>query len=88
MPIQATKIDSFLKIRLVEKYGFKRGLEMWNRVLCSPFVVTRQVQLIRFLPEYERSNEKSLQWQSVFSIRPHEIVVTRQKSLRFILTTN
>jgi hypothetical protein len=34
---------------LVEKYGFKRGLELWNKLLCSPFIVTRQVRLTRFL---------------------------------------
>ena len=48
--------------RLIEKYGFKRGLELWNKLLCSSFVVTRQVRLTRFLPAYARSNEKSLPW--------------------------
>ena len=37
--------------RLVEKYGFKRGLELWNKLLCSEFAVTRQVRLTRFLPK-------------------------------------
>jgi hypothetical protein len=37
---------------LLEKYGFKRGLELWNKLLCSPFVVTRQVRLTKFLPAY------------------------------------
>ena len=37
--------------RLVEKYGFKRGLELWNKLLCNPFVVTRQARLTRFLPK-------------------------------------
>ncbi len=28
--------------RLVEIYGFKRGLELWVRLLCCQFVVTRR----------------------------------------------
>lgn len=52
--------------RLVEKYGFKRGLELWNKLLCSSFVVTRQVRLTRFLPAYEHSREKSLPWGALF----------------------
>ena len=45
--------------RLLEKYGFRRSLELWNKILCLPFVVTRQVRLTKFLPAYERSREKS-----------------------------
>jgi hypothetical protein len=52
--------------RLVEKYGFKRGLELWNRLLCSPFLVTRQVRLTRFLPNYEHTSERSLPWGALF----------------------
>ena len=48
--------------RLIEKYGFKRGLELWNRLLCSPFVVTRQVRLTGFLPQWKHTSEKSLLW--------------------------
>lgn len=47
--------------RLVEKYDFMRGLELWNKLLCRPFVVTRQVQLTRFLPTYSLKKEKSFQ---------------------------
>ena len=36
--------------RLIEKYGFKQALFLWNRLLCGPLVVTRQVELSRFLP--------------------------------------
>jgi hypothetical protein len=43
---------------LVEKYGFRRGLELWNRLLCSPFVVTRQVRLTKFLPQYNHTSEE------------------------------
>jgi hypothetical protein len=46
--------------RLIEKYGFKQALYLWRRLLCSSFVVTRQVRLTRFLPEYEQTSEKSL----------------------------
>ena len=52
--------------RLIEKYGFRRGLELWNKLLCSPFFVARQVRLSRFLPAYTRSNEKSLPWGALF----------------------
>jgi hypothetical protein len=45
---------------LIEKYGFKQALFLWNRLLSSEFVVTRQVRLARFLPAYEHTNEKSL----------------------------
>jgi hypothetical protein len=51
---------------LVEKYGFRRGLELWNQLLCSRFVVTRQVRLTRFLPEWSRTSEKSLPWGALF----------------------
>jgi len=34
--------------RLIEKYGFKQGLILWNRLLCSQFVITRQVRLTVF----------------------------------------
>jgi hypothetical protein len=46
--------------RFVEKYWFRRGLELWNKLLCSSFVVTRQVRLSRFLPAYQHASEKSL----------------------------
>jgi hypothetical protein len=52
--------------RLIEKYGFRRGLELWNRLLCSPFVVTRQVRLTRFLPQWQLTSEKSLPWDALF----------------------
>lgn len=52
--------------RLVEKYGFRRGLELWNRLLCSAFVVTRQVRLTRFLPQWKHTSEKGLPWGEVF----------------------
>jgi hypothetical protein len=52
--------------RLIEKYGFKRGLELWNKLLCRPFVVTRQARLNRFLPAYKHSKEKSLPWGALF----------------------
>jgi hypothetical protein len=51
---------------LIEKYGFKQGLLLWNRLLCSSFVVTRQVRLTKFLPEYKHTSEKSLQWGALF----------------------
>jgi len=38
---------------LFEKYGFKRGFELWNILLCSPFIITRQVRLMKFLSEHE-----------------------------------
>jgi hypothetical protein len=52
--------------RLVEKYGFRRGLELWNKLLCNPFVVTRQVRLTRFLPQWKHTSEKSLPWGALF----------------------
>jgi hypothetical protein len=52
--------------RLIEKYGFKQALFLWNRLLCSPFTVARQLRLTRFLPEYTRTNEKSLPWGALF----------------------
>ena len=52
--------------RLIEKYGFRRGLELWNRLLCSPFVVTRQVRLTRFLPQWKHTSEKSMPWGALF----------------------
>jgi hypothetical protein len=54
--------------RLLEKYGFKRGLELWIKLLCSPFVVTRQVRLSKFLPAFMRSNEKTLPWGALFRV--------------------
>jgi len=52
--------------RLVEKYGFRRGLELWNKLLCNPFVVTRQVRLTEFLPQWKHTSEKSLPWGALF----------------------
>jgi hypothetical protein len=52
--------------RIVEKYGFERGLELWNKLLCVPFVVTRQVRLTRFLPQWKHTSEKSLPWGALF----------------------
>jgi hypothetical protein len=52
--------------RLVEKYGFKRGLELWNKLLCNPFAVTLQVRLTRFLPKWKHTSEKSLPWGALF----------------------
>jgi hypothetical protein len=43
--------------RLIERYGFKQALFLWNRLLCSSFVMTRQVRLTRFLPEYEHTSK-------------------------------
>ena len=51
---------------LVEKYGIKRGLELWNKLLCGSFVVTRQVRLTRFMPKWKRTREKSLPWGALF----------------------
>lgn len=51
---------------LVEKYGIKRGLELWNKLLCGSFVVTRQVRLIRFKPKWKHTREKSLPWGTLF----------------------
>lgn len=52
--------------RLIEKYGFKRGLELWNKLLNRPFTITRQVRLSKFLPAYKHSSEKSLPWGALF----------------------
>jgi len=52
--------------RLIERYGFKHGLELWNKLLCSQFTVTRQVRLTRFLPKWRYTNEKSLAWRALF----------------------
>ena len=52
--------------RLIEKYGFKRALFLWNKLLCSHFVVTRQVRLHTFLPKYNHTKEKSLPWGALF----------------------
>jgi len=35
--------------RLVEKYGFKRGLELWRKLLTELPVNTRQIKLTKFL---------------------------------------
>jgi len=51
---------------LLEKYGFKRGLVLWNRLLSGSFIVTRQVRLTKFLPKYEHKIEKSLPWSLLF----------------------
>jgi hypothetical protein len=51
---------------LIEKYGFRRGLELWNKLLCLPFIATRQVRLSRFLPAYKHTNEKSVPWGALF----------------------
>jgi len=51
---------------LIEKYGFKQALYLWRRLLCSSFVVTRQVRLTKFLPEYTHTSEKSLPWGALF----------------------
>jgi hypothetical protein len=69
---------------LTMEYGFKRGLELWNRLLCSPFVLMRQVSLDRFLPKYESSNERSLPWKIVFGKSKSEVVATSQISLRSV----
>jgi len=52
--------------RLIEKYGFKQALFYWNLLLCSPFFVTRQVRLTKFLPKYKHTSEKSLPWDTLF----------------------
>lgn len=52
--------------RLVDKYGFKRGLELWSKLLYSQFTVTRQVRLTKFLPTYKHTSEKSLPWGALF----------------------
>jgi hypothetical protein len=53
--------------RMIKKYGFKQALLLWNRLLCSPFVVTRQMRLTRFLPAFKHTGEKSLSWSALFS---------------------
>jgi hypothetical protein len=53
--------------RLIEKYGFKRGLELRNGLLCTSFIVARQIRLTRFVPDYKHSKEKSLLRKTVFS---------------------
>jgi hypothetical protein len=57
--------------RLIEKYGFKQALFLWNGLLRSQFVVTRQVRLTRFLPEYKHTSEKSLPWGALFRTSIH-----------------
>lgn len=52
--------------RLIEKYGFKQALFLWDRLLGSQFTVTRQVRLTRFLPEFKHTSEKSLPWGALF----------------------
>jgi hypothetical protein len=52
--------------RLIDKYGFKQALFLWNRLLCSRFVVTRQIRLTRFLPAYSHTKDKSLPWAALF----------------------
>jgi hypothetical protein len=54
--------------RLIEKYGFKQALILWNRLLCSQFVVTRQVRLTRFLPRWKHISEKGLPWGALFHV--------------------
>lgn len=51
---------------MIEKYGFKQALFLWGRLLCSPFVVTRQLRLTKFLPEHKHTSEKSLPWGALF----------------------
>jgi hypothetical protein len=51
---------------LIEKYGFKQALLLWNRLLCSPFVVNRQVRLTKFLPAYKHTSQRSLPWGALF----------------------
>ena len=52
--------------RLVEKYGFEQALFLWNRLLQNSFIVTRQVRLTKFLPEYVHTSERSLPWGALF----------------------
>lgn len=52
--------------RLIETYGFKRGLELWNKLLSSSFLVTRQTRLTKFMPKWKHANEKSLPWGALF----------------------
>jgi len=51
---------------LIEKHGFKQALFLWNRLLCSPFIITRQVRLTNFLPAYKHIGEKSLPCGGLF----------------------
>ncbi len=51
---------------IVQRYGLHRGLEVWNRLLCTSFVVTRQVRLTRFLPRWIHTSEKTLPWGALF----------------------
>jgi hypothetical protein len=51
---------------LIEKYGFKQAWFLWNRLLRSQFVVTRQVWLTKFLSPYKHTSEKSLPWGALF----------------------
>jgi len=52
--------------RLIEKYGFRQALFLWNRLLHSPFVVTRQLRLTKFLPKYIHSKENNIHWGGLF----------------------
>jgi len=52
---------------LISRYRFKRGLELWNKLLCSEFEVTRQVRLTRFMPRWKHTSEKSLPWGALFA---------------------
>jgi len=52
--------------RLIEKYSFKQALLLWKCLFCSPFVVTREVRLTKFLPAYKHTSEKSLPWGALF----------------------
>jgi hypothetical protein len=52
--------------RIIETYGFKRGLELWSKLLCCRFIVTRQVRLSKFLPRYRHTSERSLPWGALF----------------------
>lgn len=51
---------------IIEKYGFKQALFLWNRLLCSSFVVIRQVHLTKFLSAYKHTSERSLPWGAFF----------------------
>jgi hypothetical protein len=66
--------------RLITNYGFRRSLELWNKLLSSQFIVTHQVRMTKFLPEIESSNEKHRLWGGffAFSIGKEE---THQKKL-------
>jgi hypothetical protein len=56
--------------RLIEKYGFKQALFLWSKLLCSPFVVTRQTHLTRFMPTYGHTSERSPVWGALLRITP------------------